>query len=80
MHFVKLLSKLVVSDKPYSSLQQQTASLQTIKWHQLTKKNDSSSNPSAQLEFVQCAHQLPPGVLRKMMCQRDILPRLRVAE
>lgn len=29
MHFVKLLSKLVVSDEPYSSWQQQTAFLQS---------------------------------------------------
>lgn len=50
-----------------------SAFLQTIKWHQLTKNIfDSSDNPPAQLDSVQYTYQLPAGVLKKIMWQRDI--------
>lgn len=59
MYFIKLLSKLIVSDKPYKSMTTvDSAFLQTIKWHQVYKKKKKTVQATlpAQLKFVQCTH------------------------
>lgn len=62
MYFIKLLSKLVVSDKPYNSMTTADSAFLERK-----KKKTVQATLPAQLKFVQCTQQFPAGVLKKMM-------------